>query len=474
LNKVLLKVGKVWTYVIADSVIVNRIDYGLSVLVPSRFYSPAYKEGRWDGRFRFYDRRLRRFLTGFLDEVLNMLYDCSVEIDEVEKGSIPEKIEIDAVELYGDFDKERWNKVQFPLLKEMVRKGRAVVRLATGGGKTEIIAGIAKVYSDKKILVLVNRMELLHQTIDRLKQRLKEEVGYIHGDVVESRVMVGMVNTVWNRRAKLKDFLSSVDVVISDECHRMTAKIWSKVLESVDAPYRFALSGTPLKGDVIRDKMLVGLTGPVIEGMGVMDLVEEGYAVFPEVKLIDTVSVLGKYNLMGMRYNDVCDAVYSDIRLWGLLKELVRWHGKSGLVVFTERVQICLGLYENLSVMGNGLKVGISYGGLSKKDRLLVLEKFKNREIDVLVTTTVLDEGVDVSAISGVVFMCSNVSIVRILQRIGRGVRREEGKDSVSIYDFVIDAPYLKKHVMSRARLYSKERFGCSLWKYHGGSFGRI
>lgn len=507
---------------------------------------------------------------------------------------------------------------------------------------TEIMAGIAKVMRDKKVLILVHRIELLKQTIERLENRLGEKIGQISAnDAQMERVNVGMVMSVWSKRQELRKYLKEIDVVISDECfsgntlvmvdynkvlpikdivgndvikevlaydldkkqivkksivrkikreykgdrikieinnhgylyniictpshkiyivgkgyieaykvlkgdiiiklkhlivdakrvykepelvrgeleafvnnsyaeitsvkllkyplgtprcktsrgfvynlevadvhnyfvcatrnksmvskkmpilvgncHRSGSAIWSKVLQIVDAKWRFGVSGTPLKGDDARDMTLIGLTGNVVEGYTVANLVEAGYAVLPIVKLINTVPMLGKYDTKG-KYNVVYNKVYGDIKLWELVKNIVI--GKHGVLIFTERVEICLELAMFLKKFG--INAEATYGGLEDDKRIQVLKDLKDKRIDVLVCTTVLDEGIDVSNISTVVFMTSNKSIVRILQRIGRGVRIEDGKDNVEIIDFIIDAQYLKKHILHRVKIYEQEQF---------------
>ena len=520
--KVNLIIGKVWTYVKTEDESAHRIiDNTLSVLAPHRFFVKSFKMKLWDGKKRFYDLIRQRFLTGFLSLVQKNLKQRGYIIEILDNNILPKPIEITEDVILNGVDKERWEKVQLPVLKELLREGRGILRMATSSGKTEVMAGIAKVMHDKKILILVHRVELLKQTVERLENRLCEKIGQITAnDIQIERVNVGMVMSVWSKRQELRKYLKEIDVVINDETHRASSNIWSKVLQVVDARWRFGMSGTPLKGDDVRDMTLIGLTGGIIEGHTVVDLVEAGYAVLPIVTLVNTTHILGKYDendgnnqytedalfnviwvkedekrslgkktiawieskymidipfiaigktivikiedceklvltRKGKPYNQVYNSVYGDIKLWELLKNLL--FNKKGVIIFTERVNICLELTQFLQ--RNGFNTGATYGGLEDDKRIQVLKDLKDKKIDVLVCTTVIDEGIDVSNISCIVFMTSNKSIVRILQRIGRGVRIEDGKDNVEIIDFIIDAPYLKKHILHRVKLYKTEQF---------------
>lgn len=467
-----LVMDKVWTYVkTEDDKVHGVIDKTLCVLVPGRWFSWKFKAKLWDGMHHFYDFVRGKFLTGFIDEVVQALERKGYKVEVINKDLvIPAAVEITTVGLNGsDFDKQRFDKIQLPLLQEMLREGRACVRLATGGGKTEIMAGLAKVLSDKYVLIFVHRVELLAQTIERLELRLGEKVGRISSDEIDiQRVTVGMVMSVWSKRQQLRRYLKEqVEVTVNDECHRVSSDIWSKCLMITDAKRRYGVSGTPLKNEDVRDKKLIGLTGKVIQGIGVKELVNAGYAVMPEIKIIDAINVLGKVD--GAKYSELYNKIYTDIKLWNLALDVVRWHNRAGLLIFTERKEVCLGLGEFLIL--NGIKATISHGTMPHEDRLTALDDFKKGKIDVLVTTTILDEGVDVPSVSGVMFMTTGKSVVRIMQRIGRGVRKDINKNSVKVYEYAVDSKYCKKHLFQRMDLYAKEGFNRSVWKWDNGKF---
>lgn len=76
------------------------------------------------------------------------------------------------------------------------------------------------------------------------------------------------------------------------------------------------------------------------------------------------------------------------------------------------------------------------YGGLSERE--MILKDFSTGNYQVLVAMHCLDEGVDVPAASKAIFMCSSNSSREFIQRIGRVIRRSEGKDHADIYDLIV------------------------------------
>ena len=456
-------VKPVWTYVVTEDRLVHSlIDDVLTVVVQGYWYSKAYKMGIWDGKKRFYDSVRRRFLTGFLFRVLERLYEKGVKVTVEGDGYMAgadEAVDVSDLMLSG-VDEERWKKTQLPVLQRMLQMRRCSVKMATGSGKTEVVAGLCKALSDKRVLVLVHRIELLEQTVKRFEERIGEKVGRISSDAVDlQRINVGMVQSVWSKLPKLGDWLKDgVDVLVIDECHHTGAQTWIKVSLACGARWRYGLSGTPITRNEVRDMWLVGLTGEPILGVGVRELVEMGYAVEPVVRFVSVPLVLEKE----VDWWEEFDRVFGSEEMLEVLEGVVKLHSRENLVVFVERLKH--GVKVERYLRERGYRVVFTHGGLQHWVRVRIMEDMKKGRYDVVVATTIFDEGVDVTGITGVVFWCSNKSIVRILQRIGRALRVEEGKECAYVYDFVVDGKYLRKHLNERVKLYKKEKFGAELY----------
>ena len=469
MSDVVLDVDVVYTYVRSDNPdIHSEIDGLLSVKVPWAYWSSAYKMGFWDGYKRFYDILRGRFLTGFLPKVVAQLVDkgFDVQVNGQENVFGGWKGDIESVMLNG-IDEVRWKETQLPVLKQVLMTKRAVVKMGTGAGKTEVIAGILKALSGERALVLVHRVELLHQTVERLKMRLGEEVGMVGDGKVDTgkRVVVGMVQSVWAKKPRLAKWLKEdVGVLVIDECHHSPSKTWSQVAMSCGAKWRYGFSGTPLVYSEERDLLLIGLTGDVVYGVQVKDLVEKGYAAKPKVNV---VVVPFKYK---GNWGEVFDEVYGrDDRMVEVLRCILEQEvsqGKKGVVVFVERVKHGKKLLSELRKAG--LNVVFAHGGRSSTERVSILEGMKRKRYDIVVATTIFDEGIDVAGIGGVVFWCSTKSVSRIMQRIGRGVRVEEGKGEVGVWEFVVDNRYMKDHLKKRVEYYRKEGLEVSYWVWNG------
>lgn len=466
---VVLSVDAVYTYVRTDkSEVHNVIDKVLSVKLDWARWSKAYRMGLWDGYRRFYDILRNRFLTGFLAIVLASLVDKGYEVEIEGKEYVFGGWEgdVESIVLNG-IDEVRWRETQLPVLKQLLSCKRAVVKMGTGAGKTEVIAGILRALSDERALVLVHRVELLHQMVERLRLRLGEEVGMIGSGKVDmgKRVVVGMVQSVWMKKPLLAKWLKEdVGVLVIDECHHSPSKIWAQIAMLCGARWRYGFSGTPIVYNEERDLLLVGLTGEVIYGVQVKDLVERGYAAKPRVNI-----VVVPFRYKG-GWHSVFEEVYGkDERMVEVLKAVLRWElgsGKRCVVVFVERVRHGERLFRELKK--EGWSVVFVYGERSDVERVSILRSMKEKRYDVVIATTIFDEGIDVAGIEGVVFWCSMKSVVRVMQRIGRGVRVEGGKNEVNVWEFVVDNRYMKNHLKKRIEYYRKEELEWRFWVWTG------
>jgi superfamily II DNA or RNA helicase len=137
------------------------------------------------------------------------------------------------------------------------------------------------------------------------------------------------------------------------------------------------------------------------------------------------------------------------------LNEEVKVKGKRGIVIFVERIRHGKRILDELK--SAGFDAVFVHGGRSDEERIEVVEGMRERKYEVVIATTIFDEGIDVSGIGGIVFWCSTKSVARVMQRIGRGVRVEEGKGEVNVWDFVVDNRYMKDHLKKRLLYYDQE-----------------
>ena len=153
------------------------------------------------------------------------------------------------------------------LRKSFKTNKRVLFVLPTGGGKTSIFTEIARM-SDKRILIIAHRKELVQQISDRLSV---EHGLVVSGEVADysKRILVGTVQTVVKRLDHI-----NVDLIIVDEAHHAVAGSWQKIIDALPKAYVLGVTATPCRLD---GKGLAHAFDTIVEGAKISDLINQGY-----------------------------------------------------------------------------------------------------------------------------------------------------------------------------------------------------
>jgi superfamily II DNA or RNA helicase len=103
------------------------------------------------------------------------------------------------------------------------------------------------------------------------------------------------------------------------------------------------------------------------------------------------------------------------------------------------------------------VKFAFLTGKESSKRRGRIIDQYKRGEIQILLASTILDEGFDAPATEYLVLAGGGLAEHRQLQRIGRGMRSSEGKKDLTVVDFMDRGRYLGKHSKERLAAYRAE-----------------
>lgn len=239
--------------------------------------------------------------------------------------------------------------------------------------------------------------------------------------------------------------------IIVHNCHHTPANTSQAVMMTIPAPYRFGFSGTPLKNEELADLTLIGATGPVLVDIPNSELIEQGISAEPFIEM---------YNIDGgTMYNSDWQDAYSDCIAGNykrntLVAKLVRESGAKSVLVLVERIEH--GQLLNQAIAGSAFV----HGSCAMDERKGALDRLRDGNGNVVIATPIFDEGVDVPAVDLLVLAGGGKAPVKLLQRLGRGMRRKEGDNVLRVIDFVDDTnKYLLEHSLERARLYEQEGF---------------
>ena len=322
---------------------------------------------------------------------------------------------------------------QLEAVDAATRAGHGVIVAPTGAGKT-VIGCALLCRHDTAALVLVHSRDLADQWVERIERFCgvrPELLGYGKRPSEGARVVVASLQTLarwswWD----LHQWGERFGVVIQDEAHHAPARTYLGVLAGLRGRHRYGLTATPERADGLTPWMRWSL-GPTVYEVDSGRLEAAGAVLRPTIQT--------------WRAPDVpLDGMDSPCRDRTLAADAAR---NAGLVVqcrlLCDRrhvVLVLVKLVEHARTLAEllcaaGLDAAAMVGAMRSKERADVLDRMRAGTVQVVVATSLADEGLDAPRLSAVVLASPTRNIGRTLQRIGRALRPCEGAPAPVVVD---------------------------------------
>ena len=457
----------------------RKLANALKFEVPYARHMPHYQLGRWDGKVGFFGIGGSGYVN-HLDVIQKVLLENNVEIVKIDDRR-------QTVELYFEkIDENYWGDKTWPkghrdegqpirlrdyqltVINNFLSHPQALQEVATGAGKTIITATLSKIVEPfGRSLVIVPNKSLVTQTEDDYRN-CGLNVGVYFGD----RKELGKTHTIctWQSlnilEKKFKDgtgvlslaeFLDGVSTVIVDEVHQAKAEVLKNILTRNlrNAPIRWGLTGTIPKEDFAFQSILASL-GPVIGNVTAKELQDKG------VLSNCHVNVCQMIDLQVFRdYQSELKYLVTDKERIEYIANLLNKVAKSGnTLILVDRISAGEKLKELIPD-----STFIS-GAVKVKDRKEVYDEINEAtNMTIIATYGVAAVGINVPRIFNLVLFEPGKSFVRVIQSIGRGVRKAKDKDFVQVWDITSTCKYAKKHLTERKKFYKDAQYPFTIEK---------
>ena len=467
----ILKKNESELILIADIFLLEKIKTYFSVRVPNAFFTPRFKKTGWDGKISFLKKNTLSY--GFLFELIKYLKlnDYPYKIDFTYRNKLDEeKINnfISSLDLpFKVFD------YQIDNFKKILEYSKISIELPTGAGKTVIIYLLTQYFLNKKILIIVPRIDLLEQMFsDFKKYRFKDQENYVFckytGEDFDENKNIYI--STWQSVYKLDDdFFKQFDILIIDEAHNIHGKELQKISKmSSNALFKVGFSGTfGLNKSYEWFNELAGI-GPIYRSVDYKKLQELKQIPLFKIKVVvlkysqKTISEF--YRTVGKNFHREQDFINNLTERNAFLVNIAKQFSKNTIFLFTFKEKHGKVLYRLIKESKITKKLFYIDGDVVPEERIKTKELIENNDNVVgLASFGVFSEGVSVRNIHNIVLASNYKSRIKILQAIGRSLRTHETKQTAVIYDIVDDFQsdiyknYSMKHLARRIKIYKEK-----------------
>ncbi|NBP56492.1 DEAD/DEAH box helicase [bacterium] len=455
--------------------IVNELKFDL----PYARHMPAYKLGRWDGTKTFFGIGGTGYLA-HLDTILPVIENAGYDID-IEDLRKTHDISFETItENYWSDKGKVWPKghpdagkpivlrdYQYDVVNKFLENHQALQEVATGAGKTittATLSHLCEVYG--RTMVIVPNKSLVVQTEEDYKN-LGLDVGVYFGDRKELNrthtICTWQSLNILDKKSydeetlTLAEFCDGVVAVIVDEVHQAKADVLTKLLTQnfKNCFIRWGLTGTIPKEKWEFQSILASI-GPVINRVSAYDLQEKDVLAKLDIQILQTndVEVFRSYQ------EEYTWLVTDDNRLNWLSTYIKKISETGNTLVLVNRIDTGNKLLKNISDA-----VFIS-GEVKLSERKEEYDEIKTSDGKIIVATYgVAAVGINIPRIFNLVLLEPGKSFVRVIQSIGRGIRRAEDKDFVQIWDITSTCKYAKRHLTERKKFYKEAKYPFTLEK---------
>lgn len=263
----------------------------------------------------------------------------------------------------------------------------------------------------------------------------------------------------WDKYDQVQSLLKSAVCFIGDEFHHSSSSTWYDTIQQMEnAVYRIGLTGTIDHKDQVNVMRVFGCTGNILTKISNDFLIKKGYSAKPTIYLegIHEKEVPSDYKWQQAYKEGIVENSYRNQRIAEAVKE--KYDEGKGCLIITTYIEHVEDLLKRLTDMG--VKADFTHGKRNSDDRERILEQMRTGELKVVIATSVLDEGVDISGINCIWLAAGGKSFRQTLQRIGRGLRVKEDGSGVDVFDYVdYTNEILLKHSLERLKYYKGEKF---------------
>lgn len=446
---------------------------------PNPTFVPSFQAKRWDGIIRLYNLKTQTIYTGLRDQVKKFAKRMQYSYSEDD---------IFSSDSFSIYEAQEWLAEQKLTLEprdyqlisfiKAIRDRRRLFVSPTNSGKSFIIYLIIQ-YLQKKTLLIVPSVSLIHQmTQDFMDydptKSIDLEIHHIHegkSHKTDKRIVLSTWQSIYEKPA---NWFKQFDCIIGDEVHRFKAdSLVTLMKKTYLCRHKFGFTGT-LDNIEANEMVLEGLFGKIDRVTTNKELIDRKISADIFIKsIILDYPISNRIDHHISTYEEEVDFLVGLQERNNFIANLANSLDGNVMVLF-KFIEKHGDLLNELLIKKNNNRTGLYYihGGVNAVYRNDIRAEIEAQDNAIILASLgTFAEGINIKRLNHIIFATPTKSRIKVLQSIGRGLRRSDIKEQVTLFDISDDLSYNNirnytlKHYFERRKIYEQEQFPYKQYK---------
>ena len=475
--------------------VANELSDFFTFYVPGYKFMPAYKNKVWDGKIRLYDSRQKELPAGlykYVEEFANTPgRDYKIALQHNNYYGLPgSKLDIDMSFMKDMTITSKGQKItptnyQLDAIHHGLTNKKALLISPTASGKSLIIYSLIRWYLenyDKKVIIVVPTTSLVEQMYKDFGDYSEFDAAF---DVTQlcHRIYSGkekifgqrVVITTWQSVYKMPGhWFEDYGMVVGDEAHTFKAKSLTSILSKCrEAEFRFGTTGT-LDGTNTHKLVLEGYFGPAHYVTTTKRLMDDG-----SLAQLDISVLLMKYSdeecrlINKVKYQEEINFIVGHKKRNTFIANLSLDQDGNTLVLFQLVEKHGKPLYDIIKEKAHQRRKIFFVSGATDVDTREQVRSITEKEKNAIIVASLgtFSTGINIRNLHNIIFASPSKSQIKVLQSIGRGLRKSDDGRGTKLYDIADDLHWKSKknytldHAAERIKIYTKEKFTYKIYE---------
>ena len=470
-----------------DNGAAQELNEFFSFYVPGYKFMPAFRNRMWDGKIRLFTLRDKTLPVGLFYHLKEFCSKRDYELLSIKTkyGGADDRTRVTPTELQEFMTTLDLpfplRDYQFESVGEGLVRKRAILLSPTGSGKSYMIYALARFWTARltdgisypkggRVLIIVPTTSLVEQMhSDFIKYGMPEEAMHRIYSGKDKAVEAQYIISTWQSIYKLpKVWFSQFGCVFGDEVHGFKSKSLMNIMNKcTEAEYRFGTTGT-LDGSQTHELVLQGLFGKVYKVTTTKKLQDnETLAPLSIRRLVLTYGETVRRDFGKQTYQDEIDFIVSHERRNKFIRNLALSLEGNTLVLYNYVEKHGKPLYNLIRDKADeNRKVYFVSGETDTSDREAIRGLVEGMSNSIVVASLgTFSTGINIRNLHNIVFASPSKSQIRVLQSIGRGLRKSDNGKETTLYDISDDISWKSRknyslvHSWERLKIYHNEQF---------------